>query len=61
MDDLVKTAEGLKIGDSFEKLTELYGNDYTVNGNIYKFTKDGTALSILIKNNKVNSIEYIID
>ena len=61
LDDLVKTAEGLKIGDSFEKLTELYGNDYTVNGNIYKFTKDGTALSILIKNNKVNSIEYIID
>ena len=36
-------------------------NKVKFNKNIYKFTKDGTALSILIKNNKVNSIEYIID
>lgn len=61
LDDLTQTAEGLKIGDSLSRLIELYGDAYTQNGDIYKFTKDGTALSILIKNGKVSSIEYIFD
>lgn len=58
LDDLVKTSEGLKIGDSLNKLIDIYGSDYELNGNVYKYRQDGTTLSVLIKNNKVSSIEY---
>ena len=57
-DDSLSTPEGLIIGDSVEKVTKLYGNDYTESDGSYAYTSGKTTLIIIIKNKIVQSIQY---
>lgn len=57
-DDSQSTPEGLTIGDSASKVTELYGSDYEKNNDSLAYTKGNTTLQVIIKNDVVNSIQY---
>lgn len=57
-DDSLSTPEGLTIGDSADKVIELYGNDYAESDGSYAYTLEKTNLTIIIKNDKVVSIQY---
>ena len=54
----ITTTEGLALGDSFEKVLTLYGDNYVQNGTAYVYTCDRLALNILVQNETVISIEY---
>lgn len=56
-DDSVMTAEGLYIGDTEERVFELYGKNMK-KGGIYHYYKDNMKLSIVMKGETVVSIEY---
>lgn len=57
-DDSLSTPEGLIIGDTAEKVIELYGNDYAESDGSYAYTLGKTTLTIIVKNDKVVSIQY---
>lgn len=57
-DDTLSTPEGLRIGDSAQKATELYGTNYTDSNGSFAYTLGKTSLMIIIKNGQVNSIQY---
>lgn len=57
-DDTLSTPEGLIIGDTAEKVIELYGNDYLESNGSYAYTKGKTSLMIIMKNDRVFSIQY---
>lgn len=59
-DDTVKTAEGIKIGDSFSAVTVQYGTGYTASGSTYVYTRDNMTLTFIIKNDKVSAITYAL-
>lgn len=52
------TGEGLYIGDPLTTATELYGEDYTADGNQYIYQANGTMLILLVENGFITSIEY---
>ena len=58
IDPNMTTPEGLALGDSLERVLELYGEDYQVNGMAYDFYGNETMLSIIVQNEAVASIEY---
>ena len=58
IDPNTATPEGLVLGDSLERVLELYGEDYERNGTAYDFYGSKTMLSILVQNDAVVSIEY---
>lgn len=57
-DDSLSTPEGLIIGDSAQKVIELYGEDYAESSGSYAYTRGKTSLMIIMKNDKVQSIQY---
>ena len=57
-DDTLRTPEGLMIGDTKEKVLELYGNDYAESDGSYAYTKGKTSLMIIMKDDRVLSIQY---
>ncbi len=58
LDDMVSIPEGLKIGDGRDDMTDCLGTDFEQSGNTYTYEKDGTLISVLIKDGSVRSIEY---
>lgn len=58
VDDTVKTAEGISIGDSKEKVEEAYGADSFNGINAYILTAKDSSLTIIMDNDKVSSIQY---
>jgi len=58
-DDTVTTPEGLAIGDSKEKIEELYGADRTEDNNLIVYEKDDMKLRIILKEEYVAAIEYV--
>jgi len=57
-DDTLSTPEGLIIGDTAEKVIELYGTDYTESDGSFAYTQGKTTLMIIMKNDRVLSIQY---
>lgn len=57
-DDSLSTPEGLLIGDAAQKVIELYGEDYEESDGSYAYTRGKTCLMIIIKNDRVQSIQY---
>lgn len=57
-DDTLSTPEGLIIGDTAEKVIELYGNDYAESEGSYAYTDGKTTLMIIMKEGRVLSIQY---
>lgn len=56
-DDSVTTAEGICIGDSLEKLQEIYGEG-SMEGGMLIYEKDGVKLCFILRDDSVISIEY---
>lgn len=54
------TQEGLYLGDDLARVTELYGTDYVENDTELIFTKGNTTLNIILENETVISIEYLM-
>lgn len=54
----LETKEGVKIGDSFEKMKEKYGEDFYNNEKTYTYTKEKTSINFIIIDNSIASIEY---
>ena len=57
-DPSVTTTEGLALGDSRQRMTELYGEAYTAQGAACTYTGDRELLIIILQNDTVASIEY---
>lgn len=58
MDPAVATTEGLKVSDPASRVTELYGEDYVLDGTAYVYTYEAAVLTVVIQNDTVLSIEY---
>ena len=58
IDPNTTTPEGLALGDNLDRVLELYGDNYQVNGAAFDFYGTETMLSIIIQNDAVASIEY---
>lgn len=56
-DDSIATAEGICIGDSLEKLQEVYGEAAQENGMLI-YAKDGMKLCFIMQDDSIISIEY---
>ncbi len=59
-DPNVTTAEGLALGDDLSRVTELYGSDYAENDTAVVYTRGDTQLSIILQDEVVISIEYLL-
>ena len=57
-DDTLSTPEGLIIGDTAKKVIELYGENYVESGGSYAYNLGKTTLTIIIKDDRVVSIQY---
>ena len=58
-DDSVSTAEGLMIGDSGEKIVEVYGQPSSSADNLYTYEKGGAQLRFILQAGDIVSIEYM--
>lgn len=58
LDPNVCTDEGLYLGDSAEKVIELYGDTYEENGTAMIYTKGETMLTLIVQNGYVVDIEF---
>lgn len=58
LNDQVSTTEGVKIGDSMDKMVETYGDGYEQLETQYTYTKGLTQLKFIVENNVITSIEY---
>jgi hypothetical protein len=59
LDDSVATPEGLTIGDDAAKVTGLYGEATSVDGDMLVYKADGTKLCVQVIGDKVTSIQYL--
>ncbi|MBD5395185.1 MAG: hypothetical protein HDR71_13165 [Lachnospiraceae bacterium] len=57
-DDSIMTTEGVGIGDSLDKVTEVYGNDGVNESGMLVFEKDNMKLCFIMQDDSVVSIEY---
>lgn len=60
MDDTAVTPEGIKIGSTKQEVLNAYGNEYTEEFGVYRYTAGSTQLSIYTTNQVVDSIEYLV-
>ncbi len=58
-DDSVTTVEGVAIGDSKEKLEQVYGTECTVEENLMIYEKDDMKLRFIVKDGVIEAIEYV--
>lgn len=57
VDPNITTDEGLCLGDSVEKMIELYGENYTRTGSEYAYYRGDTILIVLAQGGMINAIE----
>ena len=53
-----KTQEGVTVSDSLQKMLEIYGENYEIQGNQYTYTKGKTQLQFIVENDVITSIQY---
>ena len=58
LDPNLTTPEGLALGDTLDKVIDLYGENYTQESTSYTYTSAGTMLIIILQNDTIASIEY---
>ena len=59
-DDTVKTKEGVKIGDTKDKMTSVYGSSFKANGTICAYESGNMALEFTVKDDAIISIAYTL-
>ena len=57
-DPNITTTEGLALGDTLQKMVEVYGDGYSQQGSAYTYTGDAETLNIIAQNDRIASIEY---
>lgn len=60
LDDMVKTPEGIKIGDSQAAVEAAYGADAYNGKNAFITKKDNYSMTVILKDGLVSSIQYTI-
>ena len=60
LDDLVKTPEGVKIGDTQAAVEAAYGSDAYNGRNAYILKKDTYSMTVILNEGVVSSIQYTI-
>lgn len=60
-DDTVSTVEGVSIGDSQSRVTEVYGEPTTSGGSACSYAKGGSVLSFIFGEDGITSITYTQD
>ena len=58
-DDVVTTAEGVYNGCSLADVTAAYGTNYTEEGGMVVYRKDGMKLCFIVQDDTVTSIQYL--
>jgi uncharacterized lipoprotein NlpE involved in copper resistance len=58
LDDSVSTKEGVYLYADVDEVVKTYGDNYTEESNLYKYTKGQSELLFVIEDGKVASIEY---
>ena len=61
LDDLTSTPEGLSIGDSKDKMEQLYGTNYELAGSEYVYNAGKMKLKIQVSSGNVSYISYVSD
>ena len=61
LDETIATNEGLSIGDDYEKMVEIYGDNFTNHENQYTYQRGNTLLEFIVENGVVTSIDYTLD
>ncbi len=54
------TTEGVCVSDSYDKMVEVYGEDFENEGTQYTYTKGDTCLEFIIENDTIISIKYVL-
>ena len=57
-DDIITTTEGVGIGESVEKMEEVYGTGWTDENGMAVYEKDGMKLCFIIEDDSIISVEY---
>ena len=57
-DDSVTTTEGIGIGDTMEKLEQIYGSESTKEDGMLVYNKDDMKLCFILKEEEIISVEY---
>lgn len=57
-DDIITTTEGIGIGESVDKMEEVYGTDWTDEDGMAVYEKDGMKLCFIIEDESIISVEY---
>ena len=60
LDEEAVTAEGIRIGSSQEDAEAAYGADAFNGKNTYEVTKGSGKLTVIVKDNKVSSVQYAV-
>lgn len=56
--DKFNTNEGVRIGDTIDKMLYVYGNNYKKNNNVYTYKLNNSSLLFIIDNGIIKGIEY---
>lgn len=59
IDEGVSTTEGVKITDSYDKMIQVYGDNFKNEGNKYTYTKGNTTIEFMVENEVITGIEYV--
>lgn len=58
LDDIAETPEGIGIGMTKEDMEKAYGTEYEEKDGMVVYTKDGKHLSFLVRDGKIESVQY---
>lgn len=58
LDDIAETKEGIGIGMTKEDMEKAYGTEYEEKDGMVVYTKDGKHLSFLVRDGKIESVQY---
>ena len=58
-DEGISTTEGVKITDTYDKMVQVYTNNFQNEGNKYIYTKGNTQIEFIVENDIIIGIEYI--
>lgn len=59
--EYIQTTESVRINDSKEKMINVYGKNYEIQGNNYIYKLKDTSLSFTLENDIIISIRYYIE
>lgn len=58
LDDIMETKEGIGVGMKKEDMEKAYGTEYEEKDGMTVYTKDGKHLSFLVRDGKIESVQY---